>query len=83
MEIFLNPAKKKYVLNIKKYNPQAVLGVCCYEEANMAFDRLRGTNIYPQAVMLLQDGCKDTKANVAEVKEKMMLIDKKIENRPS
>ena len=63
---------------IKKYKPKATVGVCCYHEANLAFDQLRGTSIHPQVALLLQDGCKDTKANIAEAREKMELIDRKV-----
>lgn len=75
-KVFVCPGGSMVQKLVKKYNPKAILGVCCYDEANMAFDKLRGTNVAPQAVLLLYDGCKDTKANIAEVKEKMSLIDK-------
>lgn len=63
---------------VKKYKPKATVGICCYQEANLAFDAIRGTGIHAQACLLLQDGCKDTKANVAEAREKMELIDKSL-----
>ncbi len=62
----------------KKHKPKAIMGVCCYDEANMAFDKLAGTGIHAQASLLLFDGCKDTKANLADVREKMELIDQKV-----
>ena len=73
--VFITPGGSMVQKIIEKKRPKAVVGVCCYEEANMAFDRLRGTGIAPQAVTLLKDGCKDTVANIEEVKEKMRLID--------
>ena len=63
---------------IKKYKPEATMGVCCYHEANLAFDSLKGTGIHPQVSLLLQDGCKDTKSNLAEAREKMELIDERV-----
>ncbi|MFA4855425.1 MAG: DUF116 domain-containing protein [archaeon] len=63
---------------IKKQKPKATVGVCCYHEANLAFDFLRGTGIHAQVALLLQDGCKDTRANVAEAREKMELIGKNV-----
>ncbi|MCD6247632.1 MAG: DUF116 domain-containing protein [Candidatus Diapherotrites archaeon] len=59
---------------IKKYRPKAVLGVCCYKEAILAFDSLKGTKVAPQAVLLTRAGCIDTDVNVDEVIEKMRLI---------
>lgn len=63
---------------VRKHKPKATVGICCYHEANLAFDALKGTKIHPQVVLLLQDGCKDTKANIAEVREKMEMIDNRI-----
>jgi len=60
---------------VQKYRPKAIIGVCCYDEANMAFDKMQSFNISAQAVMLLKDGCKDTKVNLEEAREKMALID--------
>lgn len=78
--VFIAPGGSMVQKLIKKYKPKAVVGVCCYHEANLAFDALKGTGIYAQAVLLLQDGCRDTKANIVEVKEKMSLVDKKALN---
>jgi hypothetical protein len=72
--VFVCPGGSMVHKLVKKHKPKAVLGVCCYDEANMAFDKLQGTGIAPQASLLLFDGCKDTKANIAEVKEKMSMI---------
>jgi hypothetical protein len=76
--VFIAPGGSMVQKLIKKYKPKATVGVCCYQEANLAFDQLRGTGIHAQVALLLQDGCKDTKANVAEAREKMELIDKKL-----
>ena len=75
---FVAPGGSMVQKLVEKYRPKATLGVCCYNEANLAFDAFRGTRIHSQACLLLNDGCKDTKANLAEVKEKMQLIDKKL-----
>lgn len=75
---FIAPGGSMVQRLVKKYKPRATLGVCCYHEANLAFDAFRGTRIHAQACLLLQDGCKDTKANLAEVREKMELIDKSL-----
>lgn len=62
---------------IKKYKPKAVLGVCCYKEAILAFDSLKETKVIPQAVLLTKTGCIDTDVNVDEVIEKMKMIEAK------
>jgi len=59
---------------ILKRKPQAVLGVCCFDEAQMAFDKLKGTGIAAQAVLLSRSGCRDTDVNIEEAREKMELI---------
>ena len=64
----------KIILNKK---PKAVLGVCCFDEAQMAFDKLQGTGIAAQAVLLSKSGCKDTDVNIEEVREKMELIEER------
>jgi len=77
-KVFIAPGGSMVQKLIKKYKPSATVGICCFHEANLAFDALRGTKIHPQAVLLLQDGCKDTKANIVEAREKMELIDKRL-----
>jgi hypothetical protein len=66
---------------VAEKKPSAIVGVCCYNEAQLAFEALRGKAIYPQAVLLLKDGCTDTRANVDEVKEKMRLISPELGNQ--
>ncbi len=75
---FVVPGGSMVTKLVKKYKPSATVGVCCYQEANLAFDNFKGTGIHTQACLLLNDGCKDTKANIAEVREKTELIDKKL-----
>jgi len=75
---FITPGGSMVQRLIRKYKPKAVVGICCYHEANLAFDELSGTGIHAQACLLLQDGCKDTKANTAEAREKMELIEPRL-----
>jgi len=77
---FIAPGGSMVEKLVKKHKPKAIVGVSCYREANMAFDNLKGTGIHGQAALLLYDGCKDTKANFAEVEEKMRAIDESIAN---
>ncbi len=72
-KVFICPGGSMVYKIIKKYKPKAILGVACYNEANMAFDVLQGTEVSPQTALLLYDGCKDTKVNLEEVREKMNL----------
>jgi len=80
---FVAPGGSMVQKLIAKHRPKAVVGICCYNEANLGFEALRGTGIYSQACLLLDDGCKDTKANLAEAREKMELIDKKLLEKDS
>jgi len=82
-KVFVAPGGSMVQKLIRKYKPGATIGVCCYHEANLAFDSLRGTGVHAQTVLLLNDGCKDTKANVAEAREKMELINKSLLERDS
>jgi uncharacterized protein len=61
---------------LEKYKPKASIGVCCFNEAILAFDMLKGTPIIPQVVLLLRDGCKDTVINVPLLEEKLKQIKK-------
>ncbi|MBN2066999.1 MAG: DUF116 domain-containing protein [Candidatus Diapherotrites archaeon] len=73
---YITPGGSMVQKIVREQKPKAVMGICCYEEANIAFDKLTGTGIHAQASLLLYDGCKDTKANIADAREKMELIDR-------
>lgn len=75
--VFILPGGSMVLKLIKKYKPKAVLGVCCYKEAILAFDSLKETKVIPQAVLLTKTGCIDTDVNVDEVIEKMKMIEAK------
>ena len=55
--------------------------VCCFDEAQLAFDMLRGTGIVPQVAMLLQDGCKDTIINLPLLEQKLKLISPELQEK--
>lgn len=74
--VFVVPGGSLIVKLVRKYNPNAVIGVACNDEINLGLDNLRAAGIPAQAVLLLRDGCHDTIANIDEVKEKMDLIAK-------
>lgn len=72
-KVFVCPGGSMVKKIVMKHKPKAILGVCCYNEANMAFDSLQNAGIATQAALLLKDGCSNTKANIEEIKEKMAL----------
>jgi len=53
---------------IKRENPEAVVGVACYPELEMAVEKIAGKNLPFQIIRLDTDGCKDTIVNVENVK---------------
>jgi hypothetical protein len=76
---FVCPGGSMVQALIEKHQPKAVLGVCCFVEAGMAFDSLKGKGVSIQAVLLSKAGCVDTDINVEEVREKMDLLEEKVE----
>jgi hypothetical protein len=62
-----------HVINIvNKYKPKAVLGIACFNELQMAVEKLGGGSKFPgQGVMLKKDGCINTEVDMGEVKEKI------------
>ena len=77
-KVFVVPGGSMVKKLLAKYEPKASVGVCCFEEAQLAFDMLKGTGIVPQVALLLQDGCKDTIINLPLLEQKLNLADKKI-----
>jgi uncharacterized protein len=75
-KIFVVPGGRMVKKIIDKYNPKASIGVCCFEEAQLAFEMLKNTNVIPQVVLLLKDGCKDTLINLPLLEEKLSLLEK-------
>ncbi len=70
-KIFIVPGGSMVKKLLLKYKPRASVGVCCFDEALLAFDMLKGTKIIPQVVLLLKDGCKDTIINIPLLEEKL------------
>jgi len=77
-KVFVVPGGSMVKKLIVTYKPKATVGVCCFDEAQLAFDMLRGTGIVPQVAMLLRDGCKDTMINIPLLEQKLNLIDEKL-----
>jgi len=72
-ETYVLPGGSMVKKIVKEKRPKAVIGVACYEEANLGMDKLKEVGIPCQAVLLLKDGCKDTLVDIDEIKEKMDL----------
>ena len=72
-KIFIVPGGRMVKKIIDKHKPKASIGVCCFEEAQLAFDMLKNTEVTPQVVLLLKDGCKDTVINLPMLEEKLSI----------
>ena len=81
-KVFVVPGGSMVKKLLIKYEPKASVGVCCFDEAQLAFSMLKGTGIVPQVAMLLQDGCKDTMINLPLLEQKLTLIDPELLEKP-
>jgi uncharacterized protein len=70
---FIVPGGSMIKKLLEKYKPKASVGVCCFDEALLAFDMLKGTKVIPQVVLLLKDGCKDTVIDLPLLEEKLKM----------
>ncbi len=77
-KVFIVPGGSMVRKIMQKYKPTASVGVCCFDEAIMAFDILKQTKIIPQVVLLQKDGCKDTIINMPLLEEKLKLVNKNL-----
>ena len=53
------------IKKIKAEKPKAVVGIACFRELEMAFKEIK---LPLQAILLENDGCKDTTVDIEEVK---------------
>lgn len=74
-KVFIVPGGSMVKKLLKKYEPKAAVGVCCFNEALLSFEMLKEIQIIPQVVLLLKDGCKDTIINLPLLEEKLSLIE--------
>jgi hypothetical protein len=70
-KIFIVPGGSMVKKILEKNRIRAAIGVSCFHEAIMAFEAAKYASIIPQAVLLLNDGCKDTKIDLHLLKEKL------------
>ena len=52
---------------IQREKPKAIIGIACYNEIQMALEKIRTANIPIQAVMLKKSGCVGTEVDLDEV----------------
>ena len=74
-KVFIIPGSTFIKKIIKDYEFEAVLGVACYEDLNLAMMKLSDFN--PQGVLLSRTGCFKTKVDVRTVLEKIGYESKK------
>jgi hypothetical protein len=62
------------VINIvKKYRPSALIGIACFTEVKMGFDKMLEIGMPCQGVLLSRSGCINTDLNLDEAYEKINL----------
>ncbi len=71
--VFVVPGASVVSRLLKRYGPNAVLGVACTKELVPAIGEVEKLGIVAQAVPLLRDGCVDTLVDRNEVMEKLKL----------
>jgi|GEM_PF-348570 len=73
---FVVPGSSFVKRMIKQYRPKAVLGVGCPMEVKEGTALIYSIGIPVQSVTLVRDGCVDTRVNVMQLMEKIVLSDK-------
>lgn len=68
-QVFIIPGSTFLKKIVEKNNFKAVLGVACYQDLNLAMNKL--SKFHCQGVPLLRDGCINTKVDSRAVLEKM------------
>lgn len=64
---FIAPGSTLIKRMVKKYRPEAVLGVGCFMEVKEGTEMMASVGLPVQAIPLLRDGCVDTRVNVGEL----------------
>jgi len=80
-KVFVVPGGSMIKKLLKEHDPKASVGVCCFDEALLAFDLLKHTQIIPQVALLLRDGCANTMINIPLLEEKLSLIDESLKGK--
>jgi hypothetical protein len=70
---FIVPGSSFVKRMVRKYKPEAILGVGCPMEVKEGTAMMASIGLPVQGVMLLKDGCVDTRVSVGELLEKIYL----------
>jgi len=76
---FIVPGSSFIKRMVKKYNPEAILGVGCTMEVKEGTAMMASVGLPVQGVTLLKDGCVDTRVNVKDLLEKIHMDESKKE----
>jgi hypothetical protein len=72
MKYFIVGGGSQVINIVNKHKPKAVMGIACFNELQMAIEKLGGGKKFPgQGVMLKKDGCVNTQVDMDEIKEKI------------
>jgi hypothetical protein len=72
MKYFIVGGGSQVINIVNKHKPKAFLGIACFNELQMAVEKLGGGKNFPgQGVMLKKDGCVNTLVDMDEIKEKI------------
>ncbi|OKY77662.1 MAG: Metal binding protein, component of redox complex [Candidatus Methanohalarchaeum thermophilum] len=72
-DIYIVPGGSLVKKIINEKEPEAVIGVACYEELTQAIKMADKEGIPSQGILLTEDGCVDTETNKFEVFKKLNL----------
>lgn len=72
-DVYIVPGGSMVRNIIQKTDPSAIIGVACSMEIAEAMELATVHNVNPQGVPLLKDGCKDTLADMDELKRVMRM----------
>jgi hypothetical protein len=74
MKYFIVGGGSQVINIVNKHKPKAVVGIACFNELQMAIEKLGGGQKFPgQGVMLKKDGCVNTEVDMSEIREVLNL----------
>ena len=71
---FIVPGSSFVKRMVRKYKPEAILGVGCPMEVKEGTSMMASVGLPVQGVMLLKDGCVDTRVNVEDLIQKIRML---------
>lgn len=74
MKYFIVGGGSQVINIVNKYKPKAVVGIACFNELQMAIEKLGGGQKFPgQGIILKKDGCVNTEVDMTEIREVLNL----------